>query len=103
MNGMAQIGGQPVLILPEGALRSKGRDALKSNIAAAKAVAEIVKTTLGPKGMDKMLVDTLGDVVITNDGATILDEMQIENPAANMYGNSRKFSIIVQGKKILMN
>jgi thermosome len=83
-NGMAQIGGQPVLILPEGTLRSRGKDALKGNIAAAKAVADTVRTTLGPKGMDKMLVDSLGDVVITNDGATILDEMQIENPAAKM-------------------
>jgi thermosome len=79
MNGM-----QPIIILPEGAVRSKGRDALKSNIAAAKAVADTVRTTLGPKGMDKMLVDSMGDVVITNDGATILDEMQIENPAAKM-------------------
>jgi thermosome len=85
MNGnTAQIGGQPVLILPEGALRSRGKDALRANIAAAKAVAETVKTTLGPKGMDKMLVDSVGDIVITNDGATILDEMQIENPAAKM-------------------
>lgn len=77
-------GGQPIFILPEGALRSKGRDAQRNNIAAAKAVADAVRTTLGPKGMDKMLVDSLGDVVITNDGATILDEMQIEHPAAKM-------------------
>ena len=82
MNGNS--GMQPIIILPEGAVRSKGRDALKANIAAAKAVADTVRTTLGPKGMDKMLVDSLGDVVITNDGATILDEMQIENPAAKM-------------------
>jgi len=80
-----QIGaGQPIFILPEGALRSKGRDAQRNNIAAAKAVADAVRTTLGPKGMDKMLVDSLGDVVISNDGATILDEMQIEHPAAKM-------------------
>jgi len=82
--GFAQIGGQPILIVPEGTLRSKGRDAQRSNIAAAKAVADAVRTTLGPKGMDKMLVDSLGDVVITNDGATILEEMHIEHPAAKM-------------------
>lgn len=84
MNNLGNIGGQPIFILPEGTLRSRGKDALKNNIAAAKAVAETVKTTLGPKGMDKMLVDSIGDVVITNDGATILDEMHIENPAAKM-------------------
>ncbi len=82
MNG--QMGGQPILVLPEGTLRQLGKDAQKANIAAAKAVAETVKTTLGPRGMDKMLVDTIGDVVITNDGATILDEMEIEHPAAKM-------------------
>lgn len=82
--GFAQIGGQPILIVPEGTFRSKGRDAQRSNIAAAKAVADAVRTTLGPKGMDKMLVDSLGDVVITNDGATILQEMHIEHPAAKM-------------------
>ena len=81
---MANIGGQPVLILSEGSTRSKGREAQRNNIAAAKAVADAVRSTLGPKGMDKMLVDSLGDVVITNDGATILDEMQIEHPAAKM-------------------
>ena len=81
---MVNIGGQPVLILPEGSIRTRGKDALKTNIAAAKAIADTVRTTLGPKGMDKMLVDSLGDVVITNDGATILDEMQIENPTAKM-------------------
>jgi len=75
---------QPVFILPEGALRNTGKSAQKTNIAAAKAVAETVRTTLGPKGMDKMLVDTMGEVVITNDGVTILDEMQIEHPAAKM-------------------
>ncbi len=81
---VANIGGQPVLILSEGTTRTKGREAQKNNISAAKAVADAVKTTLGPKGMDKMLVDSIGDVVITNDGATILDEMQIEHPAAKM-------------------
>jgi len=83
-NGIAQLGGQSILILPEGTLRSKGRDAQSNNIAAARAVADTVRTTLGPKGMDKMLVDSIGDVVITNDGATILQEMQIEHPAAKM-------------------
>lgn len=76
--------GQPILILKEGTSRSKGRDAMKRNILAAKTVAEIVKSSLGPKGMDKMLVDSLGDVVITNDGATMLKEMEIEHPAAKM-------------------
>lgn len=79
---MAQ--GQPIFILPEGALRTTGRDAQRNNIMAAKAVAESVRTTLGPRGMDKMLVDDLGDIVITNDGATIVDEMNVEHPAAKM-------------------
>ena len=82
--GIAQVGGQPVLILPEGTLRQQGRGAQGANIAAAKAVADAVKTTLGPKGMDKMLVDSIGDIVITNDGVTILEEMEIEHPAAKM-------------------
>ena len=76
--------GQPIIILKEGTSRSKGREAMKKNILAAKTVAEIVKSSLGPKGMDKMLVDSLGDVVITNDGATMLKEMEIEHPAAKM-------------------
>ncbi|MFH0949339.1 MAG: thermosome subunit beta [Candidatus Aenigmatarchaeota archaeon] len=80
----AQFGGQPIFILPEGTLRSTGKDAQARNIAAARAVAESIRTTLGPKGMDKMLVDTIGDVTITNDGATILSEMEIEHPAAKM-------------------
>ncbi len=75
---------QPIFILPEGASRTLGRDAQRNNIMAAKLVAETVRTTLGPKGMDKMLVDSLGDVTVTNDGVTILDEMQIEHPAAKM-------------------
>lgn len=79
-----QLGGQPILILKEGSSRTRGRDAQGMNIAAAKAVASAVRTTLGPKGMDKMLVDTIGDVVITNDGVTILKEMDIEHPAAKM-------------------
>jgi thermosome len=81
---MSQLAGQPILILKEGSSRTRGRDAQGSNIAAAKAVAGAVRTTLGPKGMDKMLVDTIGDVVITNDGVTILKEMDIEHPAAKM-------------------
>lgn len=76
--------GQPILILKEGSERRKGREAQSNNILAAKTLATIVKSTLGPKGMDKMLVDSLGDVVITNDGATILKEMDIEHPAAKM-------------------
>jgi len=79
-----QLGGQPILILKEGSTRTRGRDAQGMNITAAKAVAAAVRTTLGPKGMDKMLVDTIGDVVITNDGVTILKEMDIEHPAAKM-------------------
>jgi len=78
------MGGQPIFILPEGTLRNTGRDAQLRNIMAAKAVAESVRTTLGPKGMDKMLVNSIGDVTITNDGATILKEMEIEHPAAKM-------------------
>ncbi|MDD5418541.1 MAG: thermosome subunit alpha [Methanomicrobiaceae archaeon] len=81
---MSNLGGQPILILKEGSSRTRGRDAQGANIAAAKAVAGAVRTTLGPKGMDKMLVDTIGDVVITNDGVTILKEMDIEHPAAKM-------------------
>jgi thermosome len=74
----------PVLILKEGASQTKGRDAQKNNITAAKLIAEIVRTSLGPRGMDKMLVDSLGDVTITNDGATILKEIDVQHPAAKM-------------------
>jgi thermosome len=74
----------PVLILKEGTKESKGREAQKNNITAAKLIAEIVKTSLGPRGMDKMLVDNLGDVTITNDGATILKEIDVQHPAAKM-------------------
>jgi len=81
---VGNLGGQPILILPEGAMRTTGKDAQKNNIVAAKAVADAVRTTLGPKGMDKMLVDSIGDIVITNDGVTILEEMEIEHPAAKM-------------------
>ncbi|MFW6434768.1 MAG: thermosome subunit alpha [Halovenus sp.] len=78
------MGGQPMFILSEDSERTRGDDAQSSNIAAGKAVSESVRTTLGPRGMDKMLVSDDGDVVITNDGATILDEMDIEHPAAQM-------------------
>ncbi len=74
----------PVLVLRESALQQKGKDAQKNNIAAAKLVAELVRTSLGPRGMDKMLVDSLGDVTITNDGATILKEIDVQHPAAKM-------------------
>ena len=77
-------GGIPVLILKEGSTRSRGREAQHNNIMAARIIAEAVRTSLGPKGMDKMLVDSLGDVTITNDGKTILDEMEVEHPAAKM-------------------
>src|ERR671918_67075 len=77
-------GGVPVLILKEGSTQTKGRDAQKNNITAAKLIAEIVRSSLGPRGMDKMLVDTLGDVTITNDGATILKEIDVQHPAAKM-------------------
>lgn len=75
---------QPIFILPEGTQRTTGRNAQRNNIMAAKLVAETVRTTLGPKGMDKMIVDSLGDITVTNDGVTILEEMQIEHPAAKM-------------------
>jgi len=75
---------QPIFILPEGTQRTTGKNAQRNNIMAAKLVAETVRTTLGPKGMDKMIVDSLGDVTVTNDGVTILEEMQIEHPAAKM-------------------
>lgn len=74
----------PVLILKEGASQTKGRDAQKNNIAAAKLISEVLRTSLGPRGMDKMLVDGLGDVTITNDGATILKEIDVQHPAAKM-------------------
>ena len=81
---VAQMGGQPVLILRKGTERTRGEEAKRSNIMAARAVAEAVRTTLGPRGMDKMLTDPAGLVIITNDGATILDEMAIKHPAAKM-------------------
>jgi thermosome len=76
--------GQPVLILKEGTSRSRGKEAQKNNIMAAKIIAEAIRSTLGPRGMDKMIVDSLGDITITNDGAAILDEIDVQHPAAKM-------------------
>jgi len=101
--------GVPVIILKEGTQRAAGREALRNNMMAAMAVAEILKTTYGPKGMDKMLVDSLGDVTITNDGATILDKMDIQHPAGKMLvqaakgqdeeaGDGTKTSVIFAGE-----
>ncbi|MEM1544548.1 MAG: TCP-1/cpn60 chaperonin family protein, partial [Candidatus Bathyarchaeia archaeon] len=81
---MAAATGIPVLILKEGSTRSRGREAQHNNIMAARIIAETVRTSLGPRGMDKMLVDSLGDITITNDGKTILDEIEVEHPAAKM-------------------
>ncbi|RLI27855.1 thermosome subunit, partial [Candidatus Bathyarchaeota archaeon] len=74
----------PVLILKEGTTRTTGKEAQRNNITAAKIVAETIKTTLGPRGMDKMLVNSFGDVSITNDGATIMKELDVQHPAAKM-------------------
>ena len=76
--------GQPVLILKEGTTRSRGKEAQRNNIMAARVIGEVLKTTLGPRGMDKMLIDNLGDITITNDGAAILNEIEVEHPAAKM-------------------
>jgi thermosome len=81
---MSQLTGTPVLILREGSERSRGKDAQSSNIMAAKVIAESIRSSLGPKGLDKMLVDSFGDVTITNDGATMLKEMDVQHPAAKM-------------------
>ena len=85
---MSQVGttseGVPVILLKEGTKQSRGRDAQRNNIRAAKLIAEIIQTSLGPRGMDKMLVDSLGDITITNDGATILKEIDVQHPAAKM-------------------
>ena len=77
-------GGQPILILKEGTGRKRGREAQKNNITAARIIGEVLRSTLGPRGMDKMLIDSLGDITITNDGAAILDEVEVEHPAAKM-------------------
>lgn len=84
LSSNTQAGGVPVLVLKEGTNRSRGREAQHTNITAAKIVAESVRSALGPKGMDKMLVDSFGDVTITSDGRTILDNMDVQNPAAKM-------------------
>ena len=84
MSASPQLAGTPVLILREGAARERGKSAQHTNIVASRVVAEAVKSSLGPKGMDKMLVDSIGDVTITSDGRTILDEMDIQHPAAKM-------------------
>src|SRR3989304_3868227 len=85
---MTQVGttseGVPVILLKEGTKQSRGRDAQRNNIHAAKLIAEIIQTSLGPRGMDKMLVDSIGDITITNDGATILKEIDVQHPAAKM-------------------
>src|SRR3989339_1530455 len=75
---------KPITLMPEDIQRLMGKDAQRNNIMAARMVAEVVKTTLGPKGMDKMLVSPTNDIIVTNDGVTILEEMQIEHPAAKM-------------------
>jgi len=103
------VGGQPVLILKEGSQRSKGREALTSNIAAAVAVSEVIRTTLGPKGLDKMLVDSLGEITVTNDGATILKNMDVQHPAAKLMvqisktqdeevGDGTKSTVVLSGE-----
>lgn len=81
---------QPVYIMPENVSRTLGKDAQRNNILAAKVVADIVKTTLGPKGMDKMLVDSTGNIIVTNDGVTILDEIELDHPAAKMIADISK-------------
>ncbi|TFF84577.1 thermosome subunit, partial [Candidatus Thorarchaeota archaeon] len=81
---MAQLSGTPVLILKEGTSRTRGKSAQSNNIMAGIVISDAVKSTLGPRGMDKMLVDSLGDVTITNDGASILKEIDVQHPAAKM-------------------
>ena len=106
---MSSAGGIPVLILKEGTSRARGREAQHNNIMAARIIAEAVKSSLGPKGMDKMLVDSLGDVTITSDGKTILDEIDVEHPAAKMMvevaktqddevGDGTTTSVVVAGE-----
>ncbi len=106
MYGQGQV---PIFILKEGTERSKGRDAQKNNIMAATIVADTIKSTLGPKGMDKMMVDSLGDILISNDGATLLDEIDVQHPAAKMMvqiakaqdqetGDGTTSSVIVAGE-----
>ena len=109
---MTQVGttseGVPVILLREGTKQSRGRDAQRNNIHAAKLIAEIIQTSLGPRGMDKMLVDSIGDITITNDGATILKEIDVQHPAAKMMvevakatdsevGDGTKSSVVLAG------
>ena len=107
--GISPTAGIPVLILKEGTQRTSGAEALRSNMMAAITIAEMLRTTYGPRGMDKMLVDTLGDITITNDGATILDKMDVQHPAAKMLvqiakgqdnevGDGTKTSVIFSGE-----
>ncbi len=109
MTAVPSLGGAPVLVLKEGSQRSQGREALHGNIAAAVAVAEVIRTTLGPKGLDKMLVDTLGEVTVTNDGATILKNMDVQHPAAKLMvqisktqddevGDGTKTTVVLAGE-----
>lgn len=106
---MSQLTGSPIIILREGTEQTRGRQAQKNNINAARAVAEIVQSTLGPRGLDKLLVDNLGDVIISNDGATILEEIDIQSPAAKMLvqvaktqdqetGDGTTSSVIIAGE-----
>ena len=81
---MAYMGGQPIIVLKEDTERHRDRDARRSNMMAAQVISEILKSTLGPRGMDKMLIDSLGDITITSDGATVLDEIDVQHPAAKM-------------------
>src|SRR3990170_1182784 len=92
--------GTQILVLKEGTRRERGKGAQFNNIAAARAVADAVRSTLGPRGMDKMLVDSLGDVVITNDGVTILKEIDIEHPAAEMIEQNIHPTVIAQGYRM---
>ena len=87
----------PVVLLKDGASETKGREAQRNNIAAARIISDIVNTSLGPKGMDKMLVDSLGDVTITNDGATILKEIDVQHPAAKMLVEIAKTTEVGDG------
>jgi thermosome subunit len=84
------MAGVPVLLFKEGTSRSTGRDALRNNILAARTLAEMLRSSLGPKGLDKMLIDSFGDVTITNDGATIVKEMEIQHPAAKLLVEAAK-------------
>jgi archaeal chaperonin len=101
----------PIVLLKEGTSETKGKDAQRNNITAAKLIAEVIKSSLGPRGMDKMLVDPLGDVTITNDGATILKEIDVQHPAAKMMvevsksidnevGDGTTSSVVVAGSLI---